>query len=304
MSLKQRLKGVDDKPIPTPKLPLTINGDVKIEDVLGPFKVNNVYILEEDLRSILDHATTGQLAQDFALAEFISKYGLSSSIVFANKNEIGEIFENVITKSGYREDQLVRKYDKIKKQTTITSTREAREERPQLSFDSHGTGSLINILTCSKFFYTFSNCLSELIETLKTIELDKGLSLFDETVIHVTSEFDRTPDKSLTGSSHNEQAHVSTFYSGIISGPTVLGNISVGTVDKENDWGTVGNSAPVETLKSKVGISHVSSTLSTLLRVPPIIARSPSLIKVEHNKVAPLIELAKNIGGNSELSDY
>ncbi|WP_290730372.1 hypothetical protein [Halobacteriovorax sp. JY17] len=298
--LKHKIKGVDDKAIPTPSLPLTLDGDIEIEDALGPYKVNNIYILSEDLRQLLDSANVGKLAQNFALAEFISKYGLSSSIVFANKNEIGEIFRNVSAKTSYKEESLKKSYDKITNKTTITSTSAPGLERPQLSFDSHSTGSLINLLTCSKFFYIFSSCLDELINVLKATKLDNHKSLFEETIIHVTSEFDRVPKNSLSGSDHNEQAHVSTFYSGIIQGPIVLGNILVGSHQRDKNWGTIGNSAPVSSLNSKIGISHVSSTLSSLLRIPPIIKRSPSLIKVEKGRAIPIVELAKNIGENHE----
>lgn len=294
-ALNHQIKGVDDSPIPTPKLPITVDGDREIQEILGAYHINGTYHLNDDLRDILKSVEVSRLSEDFALAEFLSKYGLSSSIVFSDKNEIGVMFDKVISNQCYRESDIFKNYNKKTNKTTISSMRNRRIEYPQLSFDSHMTGSIINTLTSTKYFYIFSSCLDELIDSTKKIKIGKS-TLFDETIIHVTSEFDRSPREDLSGSDHNEQAHVSTFYSGIIDGPIVLGNIYTG----ENALGTIGNSAPIKELKSKIGISHVSSTLSTLLRIPPIIKRSQSLVEIKNNKVKPTIKLAENIRGSSE----
>lgn len=298
-ALKYKIKGIDDSPVPTIKLPIIVKGNVEIEDVLGPYRINNIYFMNEDLREILDKIEVTRLAEDFALAEFLSKYGLTSSVVFSDKNEIGEMFKNVSSKRTLRDTDIIKSYNPERNETTLSTKSKYRKETPQLSFDSHSVGSVINLLTCAKYYYVFSSCLDEFISTLKSIEI-YNKTLFDETVIHVTSEFDRVPNSNLSGSGHNEEAHVSTFYSGIIDGPLVLGNIYIGTNNKDKQWGTIGSSAPVKALGSKTGISHLSSSLSCLLRIPPIVRRSPSLIKIENEKVIPIIELAKNIGDSNE----
>ncbi|WP_417335014.1 hypothetical protein [Halobacteriovorax marinus] len=298
-SIKHKIKGIDDHVIPTPRLPLTVKGDKSIDDLLGPYKVSNVYMLNMDLREILNKAEISQMSENFALAEFISKYGLSSSIVFANKNEIGNMFENITHEMAYTENMIVREFDKETNTTTLRAKSSPRKETPRLSFDSHTTGSIINTLTCSKFFYSFSNCLNELISRLKDIKLEKG-NLFEETIIHVTSEFDRWPEENLSGSAHNEQSHVSTFYSGIIHEPIVLGNIFTGDKNSSSEAYTIGNSAPVKELKQRVHIGHISSTLSTLLRVPPIVKRAESLVEIQQGRVVSRIERARNIEGSYE----
>ncbi|ATH07769.1 hypothetical protein BIY24_07355 [Halobacteriovorax marinus] len=298
-SLKHRIVGIDDKEIPTPNFPITVEGDKSIDDILGPYKITNVYMVGIDLREILKSVKIGQMSENFALAEFISKYGLSSSIVFANKNEIGDMFDNVLHDKVYTEDMITREYNKSTNTTTLRANSSPRRESPKLSFDSHTTGSIVNTLTCTKFYYAFSNCLNELIRTLRDIQLNKG-SLFDETIIHVTSEFDRWPNDNLAGSAHNEQAHISTFYSGIIQGPIVLGNIFTGEPDSDSEAYTIGNSAPVKELNQRVHIGHISSTLSTLLRLPPIMKRAESLIEILNGKVVPKIERARNVKGTYE----
>jgi len=300
-SLNSKVLGVNDKIVTTPKFPFQVNGESELLKELGKYHYRGSLLCDDDLCNILKTVENRKLAEEFALVEYVITHGLCSSIVISPQNEIGNLFDSITSMRSLPLSKIKTTYDKNKNQTTFSSDIKSYVKMTEkCSLDSHTIGSLANFLTSSMFFYTFSGCLNELISVIKT-KNNNNENLFDETVIHVTSEFDRVPNENLDGSGHNEQAHVSTFYSGIIEGPIVLGNIYAGLtkVQDPSFYGTIGNSAPVKELgNQKVGISNVSSTLSTLIKVKPIVGRSPSLVEVKDGKVLPKIERATNIEGD------
>ncbi len=299
------LSGINDYLMPGLELPQTVKGKLSERLGLGRFYTANHFVLDGDLRGILKNAQIGHLAQEFALAEFIFKKGLSTSLVIAPENEMGHLFFKAMSSSGLKHSDVQSSYDKSAIATTY-SMRPGAKPAPcelLLSMDSHHTGSMVNFITCNHYYYAYATCLNELISSFKATKLKRG-NLFDETVIQLTAEFERLPNYYHDGSKHNELAHVSSFFSGIIKGPQVLGNIFTGHQkydDPESrDLGTVGFSAPVAELGNRpIGISNLSSSISKMLRVPAIVKRAPSIIDVKNNTVTSKIEKAKNVQGES-----
>ncbi|MGZ3691332.1 MAG: hypothetical protein ACXVAX_07500, partial [Pseudobdellovibrio sp.] len=148
----------------------------------------------------------------------------------------------------------------------------------------------------NQFYLGLGSCLLELIDRLKATKIE-NTTLFNETVIQVASEFDRFPTQLGAGTEHNSSAYVTSFFSGIIQQPTVLGNVFVGRPKGGyHAQGTIGDSAPVPSLiNHNININNVSSTLSEMLRVPKIVPRAASLVAVKNEKLEPLIEPARNI---------
>ncbi|MBT3585023.1 MAG: hypothetical protein HN509_08955 [Halobacteriovoraceae bacterium] len=303
-SLKVPLAGMSDKKISGLKLPFKAKGELGVRQGLAPFLANGIFLADDDLRLILQTASFGTMAQEFALAEYVITKGISSSIVISPENEMGKIFKNLNSGKSFSFGDISRKYLKESNET-IFSKGEGKSAmaRPlDLSLDSHETGSIINFATCPHYYFGLSSCLMELIESFKKTPLAKG-NLFDETIVHLTAEFERLPNYHLDGSGHNENAHISSLFSGLFKKHRVLGNIFTGLPDGEADdqdaIGTVGFSAPVPSFNNQqIGISSLSHSISKLLRVPPIVGRADPIFDLVNGKFVSLIEDGKNIPGD------
>ncbi|WP_127716038.1 hypothetical protein [Halobacteriovorax sp. HLS] len=284
-ALKTRIEGVTSNKL-VPKLHA---GKIEnVDQVYGAYKLIDKYLLDDDLRTILDDVEIETMAQEFALTEYVLINGLSSSIVVSCKNEIGNILKNIISKRAYSEESLKSADGKFR--TNIVAA----------SFDSHATGSYINLLTTSQYYLSLASCLNELISRLKETKIG-NISLFDETLIHISSEFDRIPDDLLCGSAHNEQAHSSTFYSGAIKGPQVVGNIFTSLNSSNKKWGTIGNSAPIKSFNNqRLNIGHLSSSIAAVLRINPLIKRANPFLELKNEQVHLTVDKAQNIEGAYE----
>jgi hypothetical protein len=298
-ALKSKILNVNDQNILGAKFPIEMNGDVDVEKIYGHFKYDDVFLCDSDIREVMNNATVGEMAQNFALSEYVIVNGLSSSILISDKSEIGSMFEGVKSRKCVSDKLIKKVFNKKTNKTVLSVDEESYTPRQsKVTFDPHSIGSVLTFLTSSTYFYILSTCLNELVSEIKKHNIE-GVNLFDETLIHIASEYDREPLLDLKGSAHNEKAHVSSFLSGIIKGQEVLGNIYTGLDKNEKEWGTQGNSAPVEALNGeRIGISNLSSTISEMLRAPAIVKRSPSIVEVKNNKVHSKIERARNIEGS------
>ncbi|MGZ3691373.1 MAG: hypothetical protein ACXVAX_07710 [Pseudobdellovibrio sp.] len=274
---------------------------------LGVFSWGPVVCLDNDLGAVLKSGEIKYWAEEFALAEFLLINNLSKSILITSPfPDIGVMLNDCKIKNylttGHLEvrkqkdwDYTILDYKKNAAKTPLTP-----DFKSHVVMDTHDTGLVFEIMATDLFFTAISACTLELVNVLKNTKSGKT-NLFDETVIHLASEFDRYPDVTMHGggSQHNANSNPTSILSGCIKGPLVLGNVYTGTLDKNPNqlYGTLGNGAPVKELGSAVKIGHVSSSLSTLLRVKPIVGRSPSLIKEEDGRIVSLIEKAKNIEG-------
>ena len=145
------------------------------------------------------------------------------------------------------------------------------------NFDEHATGVMVSLLNNAKYFTALSACLLELIDQLK------AANLFDDTVIEVAGEFGRSPLPGGEGSDHGWPGKMSSFYSGRIQGPEIIGNIySTPPADAgfEAYPGTWGYGAPVEGVQSTLNLNHEIATLATMLGVPSPTNAAPSLVTI------------------------
>lgn len=83
--------------------------------------------------------------------------------------------------------------------------------------DEHNTGSVVSLIANTYLFFAFSSCLNEFIGQLKQ------KSMFDKTIVSVSSEFGRTGQKDGGGSSHNSLGKSISMFSGAIDGPQFIG---------------------------------------------------------------------------------
>ncbi|MCB9024867.1 MAG: DUF1501 domain-containing protein [Bdellovibrionaceae bacterium] len=208
-------------------LPIGISGTRNSQYALND--ATNI-VTTADLRDLITGNTVISLmAENFAVSEYVILNDLSRSISMNTSS--------------------------LFKLNTNGNTQE------RFSLDQHNSGKMICLYLNTMYFRAFSACLLELIDQLKAADL------FSETVIDVSSEFNRSPKNSGTGSDHGWQGASTTIYSGAFGSPLILGNLKSNPGGSyEGTWGFGGE---VKELSNKqLGLNHMAATVATLLRTP------------------------------------
>lgn len=272
------IPGVNDFKLPGLK-ESDIRKNQNVMDKFGRYKLDyQTMFFGNDLRDNLKNVHLGFIPKQFALMEFMITNGLSNSFLISTPKEMGDLLYNVENRNNF----LLSSFDNGSKNKT-------RDEVININMDTHDTGSIMGLVSTSMFFKGLSSCLSEFISVLKRKEL------FEKSLIHITSEFERIPEKDLHGSAHNEKSHTSTFLSGKIKSPSVHGNIFIG--DKE--MGTIGTSAPIKEIKRELNQDDIAETITGLLNIPSPVRRSEKIIKEVNGKWVAQLPKAKNLEGSS-----
>ena len=302
---KTNIPGVTDKPIPGLTLPQRFKKQTKDEgkpwtiiDYLGPYREQDAFIMNRDVRTLFDTAEIKELAKQFALTEIILKYNLSNSVIMttdtlrelncelAATEEVLELVEDG--------DHVIIDKKKDPKATFLKNLKDCFHDA-----DSHETGSLVTLLNCTLMWRAISSCVLELQDQLKKQKTPNGRNKFDETLIHITTEFEREPDSTDWGTHHGFTGHTSSLISGIIRGPEVIGNIydvSHDPNDVTPGCGTWGKGAPVKELGDReIRYGNITSSLAEILRVESPVKNEKSLLKVENERVKTLISAARNV---------
>lgn len=210
-----------------------------------------------DLRdSIKTMSSPSSLAEGLALAEYVLKEGLVSTLNLQMGDPTGLIIKDAST--GVDGTYVVAK-------------------------DMHETGAIPGLLITTAYYRGLCAGIMELAEQLKKTSIN-GVDLWSETVIQVISEFDRSARASGSGSDHGFNQMVTSVFSGAIQqGPFVVGNIYRGG-HGGGYTGTQGIAAPIEGYNQSGKPSPVmaASTVAALLRVP----KNPY-----ENLAAPLVRL-------------
>ena len=188
--------------------------------------------LSTDLRSAVDSRTNvNRLAERFAFTEYVLRNKLSASIAFS----VGSIGPFIRQSDGALMDSM--------------------------GNDQHFSGlypsTYFNILR----HRAIAACLMELIEQLK------AASLFNNTVISLSGEFNRNPSADMLGSDHGWTGKSVSLYSGAFSGPLIVGNLSVDTdTSHPGSWGAGGQ---VVQLGRQLTLVDQAVTIAHVLGVPP-----------------------------------
>jgi len=189
------------------------------------------------------------LAGQFAIAEFMLKQGLSSSIT--------------MTGTAPRVNGFAPRND------------EHYSANPLLHTDRQ------------KSVIGFSYQFRVLAAMLEEFRRSLGPALWQETVVMVGAEYDRSPNNDRSGSDHAPGSNTLSIFSGAINQPFFKGNIKVNGSPNPRYPGTWGNGAPVNTNFAqgiRITNDHVASTVAQLLRVESP-TRAPSLININNNGV-------------------
>ncbi len=221
----------------------------------------------------------------FAIAEFLLANDLTSSAILGPK-DVGNIFEN------FHYQNVLSKI-KIEKMSASQKGKQLFfKEDDLVSFygpqrmDAHNTGGVLNMMSKTYFFYVFHSCLNELVGTLKKH------GIFDKTLIHVASEFDRMPKANENGSIHNGRGQNHSFYSGSINGPFIIGDTERGE-DSGSNFGTCNTGAKHRELKRFISYRDVHATLKFMLSGKRVSGKDATLFKKSNRGFEPSIGRSK-----------
>jgi hypothetical protein len=252
--------GVNDKPV----MLANSTNEEKVRRSYENYKIGNA-----DLRTIIDDQTgIRNLAENFAIAEYVITQKLSSSVML-----------------GVGGTQNMNWMD------TFNGSITGNFRNVIYNLDEHGVGQGVSLIVNSFYFRALTACLYEFVQALKQTDDE----LFSETVIHVGSEFSRTPRDDASGSDHAWPGNVLTMISGAIKKPMVIGNVDPNPEDPASAWkniigykGSWGAAGPVKTNSGEtlLHMGYASSTLAHLLRIKAPMANFSSLISEDPNSGA------------------
>lgn len=160
-----------------------------------------------------------------------------------------------------------------------------------VSNDQHFLGSILSTMITTLNYRAFLAGLTEQVRVLK----DKGL--FSNTVLHLASEFNRSPLASGQGSDHGYFASNATVISGMIKNVSVVGNIQKasyndsykGTFGVAANYNTAGENRPIR-------VNDVALTITSMLGAEPVITNGRSLLAPNKNgDWTPILDEAKNV---------
>jgi len=231
------------------------------------------WVRNPDLRTLIQqNAYVANLAEGFAVAEYLLLSGYSSAVTLGLFGTANGNFENRVS--------------------TSTGLPLGTVNNQGIEFDEHFCGVLVSTIQNSFTFRAIATCLYEFIRTLK------GAGLFDETVIQLGSEFSRNPKDNMGGSDHGWTANTTSLFCGAIKSPMVLGNTHNHTsfllTETKSAWGH-GAEVELEGQRRVLNVGNSSSTVAQLLRVERPMKNDSPLITETNGTVYPNIELAREI---------
>lgn len=258
MDMSVMMPGINDKPIGEPDLAKRPPG---VADSMYAF--NGRTLLHPDLRNVISPATGTALlglAEQFAVAEFTLLNNISSSVAIAQGG--------------------------ISRIRILNVENNGNPYNWDYGNDEHSVGAMTSLLCTTLYNKAWAACLLELIDKLK------AAGQFNNTLISMRGEFGRHGVPEMRGTDHAGHASNVAFYSGIIQGPMLLGNILNSTTDAR---GCYGQAMPVDPLGKALDLSHIAATQAALLGVPSPVTAESSIVSVSGSTVTPLIEKSRNV---------
>lgn len=223
-------------------------------------KGNPILSKDFDLRDGVSTMTPARfMAEGFALAEYILKEGLGTSI---------EIWVPDIP--------------------NVTLIPQGGSSAGVYSFfhDMHETGAMASLLVCTAFYRGLAAAILELSRQL-------GPTGWSQTVLQVMGDFARSARSDGSGTDHGFRQMVTSVYSGAITkGPFVVGNIRRSGLNNSTYAGTQGVAASIEGYNQK-GVptpAMAASTVAALLNLPhnPYENIAAPLVKLENGQLKAL----------------
>lgn len=241
--------GIDDRRI----------GEVVTGAALRPYQLTEGKFAQNkvsgkvDLRSILANVDYSRLAAQFATIEFLIRYDICPSI-----SVIPTVFTDI-----------------------SADFHDGTDFTGNMTFDQHNYGVMPGVFINTKYFLALSSCLLEMVDVLK------AQHKFDDTLIYMNGEFNRSALTDGSGSDHGADATSVSLISGRIPQFKVVGNIYRDAAGVETNYGTKykgtwGHGAPIK--GAVLNIPTFWASVMTLLgfpqsELPNIVDRSRLLFK-------------------------
>jgi hypothetical protein len=174
--------------------------------------------------------------------------------------------------------------------STLTGLNSGSSVKYNHIHDQHFIGSVLSTLVTTLYYRAFLGCLTEFVGSLKK----KGI--FERTVIHISSEFNRTPLTDGSGSNHGYMGSNATLVSGMIGEMTCVGNIQKADY-ASNYKGTFGIAKPFvsDGFNRPIQVNDVALTITSMLGVDSIVTNGRSLLKPASGKWVAKKKEADNV---------
>jgi hypothetical protein len=243
--LDRSTAGLNDKPV------LTGQDDGSSGESVWSYFDGTTYFPEanQDVRDWVTNFDYVPIASAFALGEFVVARGLTSAYELQILQPGGISFSSVRTAGSHSHSPSIR--------------------NTNLTFDQHVTGIGVGLYLNSCLYRMLAGCLLELTDQLK------AAGVYNNTVIHLTQDFGRSPKSSGGGQDHGYDSMIASVFTGMqTAGPLVLGNIlasgSNGELPSANYPGCFGFKAPTNVSGTIVSLTpaHVASSIAVLLGLP------------------------------------
>lgn len=159
-----------------------------------------------------------------------------------------------------------------------------------MTHDQHYVGSVVSTMMTTLFYRGVLGCMTELVSALKA----KGI--FDRTVIHISSEFNRTPKNDHSGSDHGFMGSNTTLITGMVQETQVVGNIQKASYSNTYT-GTFGVATPyvLDNFNRPIQVNDVARTITAMLGVDDIVTNGRSLLIPVNGKWVLRKAEAKNV---------
>lgn len=161
--------------------------------------------------------------------------------------------------------------------------------------DAHRSGQKAALFYFSKYYQAIGACILELTEVLKSKTSGNG-SLFDKTVIHLCSEFNRSPRNNGSGADHGWRGSSTSLFTGMTNKGHVIGNIQAnytGDSNRRGGWGVAAHSDDLSGREMIIG--NIASSLSAVLGIKSPTENDAPLIGVKNGKIINYASRPKNV---------
>lgn len=199
-------------------------------------------------------------AHAFALAEFLITKNLSSSVV-ANL--------------GFWSNFDIMNYNSFNPATQKYDLFESASKLRALSSDAHTTGAFPALILFTRHFHAYATCLHEFMTILK------AKNIYDQTLIHTTTDFNRIPRVDGSGADHGFSGCATSIFSGRIKQTLVVGNIAQNSSSR-GTWGDAANNSALG--DRKINLGNVASTICSIFDLPTPAQNDSSLVTLGANK--------------------
>lgn len=257
----------------------------KSEEEWGRYKIDyQTYLRGDNLEEMLSSADLGFVPHQFACTEFLLKRGLTNSLMMSTPNEMGSFLYNCSNKNNVHQKSF--------SDRKIVST---KDKFVSIQMDSHNTGTILQTIASFMFYRGLVPCLDRLKNELKANQIGDNKNLFDKTLIHICSEFERIPTEFESGTEHNHRSHTSSFLSGAIKKFHIAGNIKTGN----NVYGTIGTAGNVEKFGRNLDPRDLYQSICSIMKIKSPVPRAEVLLDWKGDEIISTLNELKNVEGVS-----